>query len=98
MNEEESAELPLIQVGNLDDPTAIAVQVSLPAAVWERLTADLREFDRVTFNRPELPDLSLPERIWQFLDMELLSWEASVTEYPERSETNSNDLDDGLPF
>jgi len=97
MKENELAELPLIQVGNLDDPTAIAVQVSLPAAVWERLTADLREFDRVTFNRPELPDLSFPERIWQFLDLEVLSWEASVTEYPEHQGT-ADDLDDGLPF
>ncbi|WP_347303665.1 hypothetical protein V5740_03315 [Croceibacterium sp. TMG7-5b_MA50] len=95
---EESADLPLIQVGHLDDPTAITVQVSLPAAVWERLTADLRDFDRMTFDRPELPDLSLPERIWQFLDMELLSWEASVTDYPERKEVEFDDLDDGLPF
>jgi len=98
MSEEEIAVLPLIQVGNLDDSTAVRVQVSLPAAVWERLTADLRQFDRVTFNRPELPDLSLAERIWQFLDMELLSWQASVTEFPVYDPDDDGDLDDGWPF
>jgi len=91
-------DLPPIVAGNMSDQTAVAAQVSLPAAVWERLTADLRDDDRESLQRPELADTPLRFRIEMFLEMQLIAWEASVTEYPERGESSSDDLDDGLPF
>jgi len=95
--QEENSNSMSIIAGNTSDPAAIAVQVSLPAAVWERLTADLRDDDRESLKRPELADTPLRCRIEMFLEMQLIAWEASVTEYPDHSGV-SDDLDDGSPF
>ena len=91
----------LIRAGDFVDPTAIPATISLPAAVWERLTADLRDDDREGFGRPELPDTPLHARIEMFLEMQLIGWEGSVTEYPTDDDTSGvtdGDLDDGMPF
>ena len=98
MKEKEVICLPLILAGNTRDPNSIIASVSLPAAVWERLTAHLKGFDREIFHRADLPDMPLLARIEEFLDVELLSWEASVTEYPAYDPEDDSDLDDGLPF
>ncbi|WP_121119084.1 hypothetical protein [Croceibacterium ferulae] len=97
MSEKETDDLLPIRVGSID-PTAITAQISLPAAVWERLTADLRDDDRMSLGRPELPDVPLHVRIWQFLDLATMSWEDSVTEPPVYPGNGSDDLDDLLPF
>lgn len=90
-----------IRAGDSIDPTAIPATISLPTAVWERLTADLRNDDRVPLGHPELPDTPLHARIATFLEMQVAGWEGSVTRHSARlnasGDANSN-LDDGLPF
>lgn len=98
MKEHEEVSLPPVFAGSTRDPNSILATVSLPAAIWERLTAHLKGFDREVFQMPDLPDMPLLARIEEFLDLELLSWEASVTDIPPRKEGPYDDLDDGLPF
>lgn len=89
-----------IRAGDFLDPTAIPATISLPAAVWQRLTADLRGDDREGFGRPELPDTPLHVRIELFLEMQLIAWEGSIGGYEVSggSIDLDSDLDDRLPF
>jgi hypothetical protein len=90
----------IIQAGDFLDPTAIPATISLPAAVWERLTADLRDDDREGLNRLELPDTPLAARIALFLEMQMIGWEgpAEQTELAVDHAFTDDDLNDGVPF
>lgn len=82
--------MPVVQVGNGSDDIVTA-QISLPAAVWERLTADLRFDCGLLLCIGDEEEAPLAIRIEMFLDLAVAEWEQSGAD-------RSDDLNDDVPF
>lgn len=100
MTTDQEDEKQQIETVSGDDPSPISATISLPAAVWERLTAHLRGDDHAASDDPDQPDIPLHERIETFLEMQVAEWESSVSD--EASSDGSDDFRgdpvDGVPF
>ena len=76
------------------DEEYIDATISLPAKLWERMTADLRDFDRDSGD-PWLPDTSLEHRIDLFLTCMIAGWRETAG---DDVSDQAADPDDDPPF